>query len=138
MSSENTTILKQLINQRLRYDELVDKGFKDDTVASHFSHNDGLFTETIFIKKRYYEGVTLEVENNEWFIFSSNNFKKEKVENENKILEMQNEIEALNNNISAYRFEFNLPEKANELEKKKRVMESILKTIRSLDKLRNL
>lgn len=137
MSSENTTILKQLINQRLRYDELVDKGFKDDTVASHFSHNDGLFTETIFIKKRYYEGVTLEVENNEWFIFLFNNFNKHEVERENKILDMQNEIEALNNNIFAYRFEFNWLEQANELEKKKRLLEAKIKAIRILDKLRD-
>ena len=139
MNSKNIKILKQLVNQKLKYEDLLEKGIEDNTlIINRIIHNDGLFSKTVYIKKRFYEGVTLEVENNEWFIFSSNNFTKEKVKNENKILETQNEIEALNNNIYAYRFEFNLPEKANELEKKKRVLESILKTIRSLDKLRDL
>lgn len=139
MNSKNIKILKQLVNQKLKYEDLLEKGIEDNTlIINRIIHNDGLFNKTVYIKKRFYEGVTLEVENNEWFIFSSNNFNKEKVKNENKILETQNEIEALNNNIYAYRFEFNLPEKANELEKKKRVLESIIKAIRSLDKLRDL
>jgi len=136
MSSENTKILKQLINQKLRYEELVAKGFKDDTIVSHFAHNDGLFIDFIYIKKRFYEGVTLEVEENKWFTFSSNDFNKEEVERENKIVDMQSEIEMLNNNIIAYRFEFDWFEQADELERKKRILKANIKTIRLKDKLR--
>ena len=91
MNSKNIKILKQLVNQKLKYEDLLEKGIEDNTlIINRIIHNDGLFSKTVYIKKRFYEGVTLEVENNEWFIFSSNNFTKEKVKNENKILEKEN------------------------------------------------
>jgi hypothetical protein len=131
MNSENTKILKQLLNQKLRYEDLLEKGFKDETIiVDTISYNDGMFSKTVYIKKRYYEGVTLEVENNHLFVISSNNLSLEQVEIENHIIDLENEIMALDNNIKAYILEFGWYDQAKILETKKILLEKRVKEIR--------
>lgn len=131
MSSENTKLLKQLINQKLKYEDLLEKGFEDNTIiVDTISYNDGMFSKTVFIKKRYYEGVTLEVENNHLFVISSNNLSLEQVEIENHIIDLENEIMALDNNIKAYIMEFGWYDQAKILETKKILLEKRVKEIR--------
>ncbi|WP_145958729.1 hypothetical protein [Flavobacterium psychrotolerans] len=131
MNSENTKILKQLVNQKLKYEDLLEKGFQDDTIiVDTISYNDGMFSKTVFIKKRYYEGLTLEVENNHFFVISSNNLSLEQAEIENHIIDLENEITALDNNIKAYIMEFGWYDQAKILETKKNLLEKRVIEIR--------
>jgi translation initiation factor IF-1 len=132
MEENNTAILEELINQRIYVEELIKKGFKDNKIIARDTRQANSFLGQItYHDATYYQGLTLEIVNNEKVSVKPNNLKEIEADVFNHVRDLEIKIESFGDIIWANRFEYKDEAAAKELEIERHEYQEILNDLKS-------
>lgn len=127
MKENNTAILEELKSQRIYIEELIKRGFTDEKIVAKDTRQANHFLGQItYHDATYYQGLTLEINNNENVSIKPNNLNEIEAKLFNHVRDLETEVEIIGNNIWANRFEYKDEEAAKELEFERHEYQKIL------------